>query len=417
MDSAVRGRGARGRPGGRRQERLARRDDPGAGTARSPHSRRVRDDRRSVPELPPLEQAGGAGARDPRRPASAGRRRPRAAQPRDPGAVRLGTAAARARERDPGGVPRPLCAVTARKRPTSRCARPRPPRTCPTASFAGAAGELPERARRRRSWPRRCGSAYASLFTPRAISYRIDMGFEHMQVALSVGVQKMVRSDLASAGVIFTLDPETGHRGVVLVTSSWGLGESVVQGRVVPDQFYVHKADARRGLRPLVRRKLGTKEVRLVYDGSGHRQRPQRARSRPRSARASRSRTTTCSRSRAGRSRIEEHYSRARGADTPMDIEWAKDGVTGELFIVQARPETVHSQRRARRRCGSTTLARARPSPLVQGLAVGEAIASGAARASIRDSEQLGVPARGDPRHRGDRPGLGAGDEARRRRS
>jgi pyruvate, water dikinase len=220
-------------------------------------------------------------------------------------------------------------------------------------------------------------SAYASLFTPRAISYRADMGFDPLGVALSVGVQKMVRSDTGSAGVIFTLDTETGHRGVVLVTSSWGLGETVVQGRAVPDQFYVHKETLRRGFRPIVRSKLGTKEVRLVYDASGHR----RVRDVPvppeERARFSLSDDDVLTLA-AWALRIEEHYSRKHLRDTPMDIEWAKDGVTGELFVVQARPETVHSQRTG------VTLRRyhlGEEGPVrVQGLAVGEAIALGPAR-------------------------------------
>ena len=166
-----------------------------------------------------------------------------------------------------------------------------------------------------------------------------------MSVALSVGVQKMVRSDRASAGVIFTLDPETGHRGVVLVTSSCGLGESVVQGRVAPDQFVVHKATLKAGFAPIVWKKLGTKEVRLVYDEEGHKQVQERARPgrRPRALLAHA--TTTCSRSRAGRRRSRTTTRASDGADVPMDIEWAKDGVSGELFVVQARPETVHSRR------------------------------------------------------------------------
>jgi pyruvate,water dikinase len=220
-------------------------------------------------------------------------------------------------------------------------------------------------------------SAYASLFTPRAISYRADMGFEPLGVALSVGVQKMVRSDKGSAGVIFTLDTETGHRGVVLVTSSWGLGETVVQGRAVPDQFYVHKETLRRGFRPIVRRKLGTKEVRLVYDADGLR----RVRDVPvppeERARFSLSDDDVLTLA-AWALRIEEHYSRKHLRDTPMDIEWAKDGVTGEIFVVQARPETVHSQRKGpilrRYRLGEEGQVR------VQGLAVGEAIAMGPAR-------------------------------------
>ena len=220
-------------------------------------------------------------------------------------------------------------------------------------------------------------NAYASLFTPRAISYRADMGFDPLGVALSVGVQKMVRSDRASAGVIFTLDTETGHRGVVLVTSSWGLGESVVQGRAVPDQFYVHKETLRRGFRPIVRRRLGTKEVRLVYDADG----PRRVRdvAVPAEERARFSLSDDDVLELAGWAlRIEEHYSRKHLRDTPMDIEWAKDGVTGKLFVVQARPETVHSQRKG----PTLRLYRLREEGQVraQGLAVGEAVAIGPAR-------------------------------------
>lgn len=226
--------------------------------------------------------------------------------------------------------------------------------------------------------------AFASLFTPRAISYRHDMGFDHLQVALSVGVQKMVRSDLGSAGVIFTLDPDTGHRGVVLVTSSYGLGESVVQGRVVPDSFYVHKATLEK-FRPLVWKKLGTKEVRLVYDTTGHRQ----VKSEPLPP-AQRDRLSLADDDVLALARwsvlIESHYSRLRGEPTPMDIEWAKDGETGELFIVQARPETVHSRRAAPTQRLYELAGHAEP--LVTGLAIGDAVASAKARI-IRDPQQI----------------------------
>jgi pyruvate,water dikinase len=226
--------------------------------------------------------------------------------------------------------------------------------------------------------------AFASLFTPRAINYRVDMGFDHMQVALSVGVQKMVRSDLASAGVIFTLDPDTGHRGVVLVTSSFGLGESVVQGRVMPDSFYVHKATLE-GFRPLVWRKLGTKEVRLVYDTTGHRQVRSEAVPPPERDRFSLSDDDVLTLARWS-VRIEQHYSRLRGEPTPMDIEWAKDGVSGELFIVQARPETVHSRRAAPTQRLYELAGHAEP--LVTGLAIGDAVASARARV-IRDPKDI----------------------------
>jgi len=228
--------------------------------------------------------------------------------------------------------------------------------------------------------------AFASLFTPRAISYREDMGFAHTKVALSVGIQKMVRSDRASAGVIFTLDPETGHRGVVLVTSSFGLGESVVQGRVAPDQFLVHKETLRAGYKPLVRRTLGTKEVRLVYDDSGHKQ--VRSEPVPVEERARWSLTDADVLTLATWAvRVEEHYTKRSGADTPMDLEWAKDGVTGDLFIVQARPETVHS-RRAHPTLRMYSL-KDHPPRLVEGLAIGDGVATGHARV-IRDPKGIG---------------------------
>jgi pyruvate,water dikinase len=254
----------------------------------------------------------------------------------------------------------------------------------PNASFAGqqesflnvrGAASVEEAVRR----------AFASLFTPRAMSYRIDMGFDHMQVALSVGVQKMVRSDLASAGVIFTLDPDTGHRGVVLVTSSFGLGESVVQGRVAPDQFYVHKATLAKGFRPIVRSKLGSKDVRLVYDAAGHRQVRTEAVPPEDRDRLSLSDNDVLELARWA-VMIEEHYSKEHGADIAMDLEWAKDGRSGELFIVQARPETVHSRRTAPKI--RLYALKERAEPLTSGIAVGEGIAAGKARV-IRDPRNL----------------------------
>ncbi len=232
--------------------------------------------------------------------------------------------------------------------------------------------------------------AFASLFTPRAISYRIDMGFDHLKVALSVGIQKMVRSDLASAGVIFTLEPDTGHRGVVLITSSWGLGESVVQGRVGPDQLIVHKATLKSGHRSLVWKKIGTKETRLVYDESGHRQ----VRIEPVSA-EDRVRLSLGDDEALELARwaiaIEDHYTTVRGEPTPMDIEWAKDGRSGELFIVQARPETVYARRSQAAKLKMYALSKSdtpRPKPLVKGLAIGDAIAAGKAHV-IRDPRDI----------------------------
>ena len=253
----------------------------------------------------------------------------------------------------------------------------------PNASFAGQQESFLN-VRGAASVREAISKAFASLFTPRAISYRHDMGFDHMQVALSVGVQKMVRSDLASAGVIFTLDPDTGHRGVVLVTSSFGLGESVVQGRVVPDSFYVHKAMLAKH-RPLVWKKVGTKEVRLVYDATGHRQVVSEPVPQAERERLSLSDDDVLELARWS-VRIEDHYTQVRGEPTPMDIEWAKDGRTGELFIVQARPETVHSRRAAPKQRLYELAGHAEP--LVTGLAIGDAVASGRARI-IRDPKQL----------------------------
>jgi pyruvate,water dikinase len=235
-------------------------------------------------------------------------------------------------------------------------------------------------------------NAFASLFTPRAIRYRADMGFDHQSIALSVGVQKMVRSDKASAGVIFTLDPETGHRGVILVTSSWGLGESVVQGRVAPDQFVVHKAALKDGFAPIVWKKLGTKEARLVYDDEGHRQvRNERVAEADR-ARFSLSDDEVLTLARWA-AKVEDHYSARRDADVPMDIEWAKDGVTGELYFVQARPETVHS-RRAHPKLHLYTM-KGRATPVAQGLAIGDGVVHGRVRV-LRDPREAAQLRAGD---------------------
>jgi pyruvate, water dikinase len=215
---------------------------------------------------------------------------------------------------------------------------------------------------------------FASLFTARAISYRADMGFDHHQVSLSVGVQKMVRSDKASSGVLFTLDTESGHRGVVLITSSYGLGEAIVQGQVVPDQFYVHKETLREGYRPLVWKTLGSKEQRMVYGERGTALEPVPAELRKRSS-LSEDEVLQLAQ---WALRIEEHYSRRRGADSPMDVEWGKDGESGELYVLQARPETVHSNRAAASlRIYKLT---GQGEQLAQGLAVGEGIAVGTAK-------------------------------------
>ncbi len=228
---------------------------------------------------------------------------------------------------------------------------------------------------------------YASLFTARAISYRRDMGFGDTDVALSVGVQRMVRSDRASAGVLFTLDTETGFRDVILITGSFGLGESVVQGRVVPDEIYVHKPTLAAGAEPILWQKLGSKESKLVYDEAR-----QRLRTEPVSPADRKklvlSRADILELARFALT-IEKHY------DQPMDIEWAKDGDTGEIFIVQARPETVHSKKT--RPTLKRFHLRGKGPLLLEGLAVGEGIGTGSAHvipdprdmAAFRDGEVL----------------------------
>ena len=218
---------------------------------------------------------------------------------------------------------------------------------------------------------------FASLFTPRAASYRVDMGFGHFDVGLSVGVQKMVRADRASSGVMFTLDTETGFRDVVFVTSAYGLGENVVQGRVAPDEFYVFKPTLRQGFKPLIWKRLGTKELRMVYDEAGSKlvkniDVPPEDRRR---FSVSDEDVLTLA---EWAMRIEEHYTAKRGVDMPMDIEWAKDGFSGDLFIVQARPETVHSQREVTQI--EDYRLREHGDVLVTGLAVGDKIAAGRVR-------------------------------------
>jgi pyruvate, water dikinase len=254
----------------------------------------------------------------------------------------------------------------------------------PTASFAGqqesflnVRGEtqLVESVKR----------CFASLFTPRAISYREDMGFDHFQVALSVGVQKMVRSDLASSGVIFTLDTESGFPDVVFVTSTWGLGENIVQGRVVPDGFYVHKPTLEQGYAPLIRKRLGTKEFKLIYDARGHRLVENVPTSEEEREAFSASEEDVLQLARWAVA-IEDHFSEKRGARTFMDVEWARDGLTGELFILQARPETVHGARSAPTLRMHRLKERGRV--LIEGLAIGNAFATGQARV-LKDPSEI----------------------------
>ncbi|MGB8309874.1 MAG: phosphoenolpyruvate synthase [Methanoregula sp.] len=256
----------------------------------------------------------------------------------------------------------------------------------PTASFAGQQ-ETYLNIRGYQSLREACSKCFASLFTDRAISYRIDQNFDHFKVALSIGIMKMIRSDMASSGVIFTLDTETGFRDVVFITGSYGLGENIVQGAVNPDEFYVFKPTARTGYRAIIRKNLGDKKIKMIY-GQG----TSKVLTRNVEVPESDSRRFCITDDEILKLaqfaiKIEEHYSQKAHQSVPMDIEWAKDGISGNLFIVQARPETVHSQEAMDLLI--TYHLEQRGKVLATGKGVGEKIATGKARV-IADVSHLG---------------------------
>lgn len=231
-----------------------------------------------------------------------------------------------------------------------------------------------------------CRRCFASLFTDRAIHYRIDNGFDHFKVALSIGVQKMARSDLDASGVMFSLDTETGFRDVVFITGAWGLGENVVQGTVEPDEFYVHKPTFEQGHQAVLRRTVGSKKIKMIYATGGSkdmtRNVPVSQLDRRRFCLSDKDVLTLADYA----IKVEKHYSEKAGVDRPMDMEWAKDGTDGCLYMVQARPETVESQKQGNilrqyhlREEGET---------LAHGYAIGTKIATGRAR-YIRDVTHL----------------------------
>ncbi|MFI5263118.1 MAG: phosphoenolpyruvate synthase [Candidatus Kapaibacterium sp.] len=242
----------------------------------------------------------------------------------------------------------------------------------PNASFAGQHESFLNR-RGEKDVVHAVHECFASLFSPRAIKYRVDNGFDHMKVALSAGVQLMVRSDLASSGVCFTLDPESGFRDVILISGCWGLGENIVQGAVNPDEFCIFKPTLRNRKRSIISKKLGSKAKTMIYadEQSGEK-------------------TITNTETSEEKKKqwvltdeeieqlahwslfIEEHY------NSPMDIEWAKDGNTGKLYIVQARPETVHSSEDPFIKKEYELLSKGKI--IVQGSAVGSRVAAGVAR-------------------------------------
>jgi pyruvate,water dikinase len=228
---------------------------------------------------------------------------------------------------------------------------------------------------------------FASLFNDRAISYRVHQSFDHNAVALSAGVQHMVRSDLGASGVMFTLDTDSGFRDVVFITASYGLGETVVQGAVNPDEFYVYKPTLRAGKHPILRRNLGGKAIKMVYAPAGSAERV----STIEVPKAERMRFCLTDEDVLALARqaliIEEHYKK------PMDIEWGKDGATGKIYILQARPETVQS--RAGRTIQRFTLKSTRSRVLASGRSIGQRIGSGPVRV-IRDVKEMARVQAGD---------------------
>jgi len=241
----------------------------------------------------------------------------------------------------------------------------------PTASFAGQQDSYLN-IKGDESLLDTCRRCFASLFTDRAIHYRIDQGFDHFKVSLSIGVMKMVRSDISSSGVMFSLDTESGFRDVVFVTGAYGLGENIVQGAVDPDEYYVHKPTYAAGHRTVLRRLLGDKAVKMILV-DGETKNTTRNVPTPKADRARFCLTDADVLELAGYAcAIERHYGR------PMDMEWAKDGVDGKLYIVQARPETVASQHSVT--ALESYVLEGRGEVLTDGRSVGERIASGAVK-------------------------------------
>ena len=262
----------------------------------------------------------------------------------------------------------------------------------PTASFAGQQdtflnirGEL--------ALLEACKRCFASLFTDRAIHYRVDQGFDHFKLALSIGIMKMVRSDLNASGVMFSLDTESGFSDVVFITGAYGLGENVVQGAVDPDEFYVHKPTFEQGHRAVLKRTLGSKKIKMIYS-EGRTREPTRN-----IVTSATERNHFCLTDQDVLTladyaiKIEKHYSAKARQAKPMDMEWAKDGLDGILYIVQARPETVVSQLSGM--ILEQYVLKSQATPVVTGHSVGSKIATGNARI-IENVSQLGSFKAGD---------------------
>ncbi len=219
-----------------------------------------------------------------------------------------------------------------------------------------------------------CKQCFASLFTDRAISYRVDKGFSHFDIALSIGVQKMVRSDLACSGVMFSIDTESGFDKVAFITGAYGLGENVVQGAVNPDEYLVFKPTLEEGYKPLISKKVGEKHIKMIYDRTGGKLTKNIPVPKSQQERFVLEDDEVLTLAKWAII-IEDHYSAKKGHYQPMDMEWAKDGKTGELFIVQARPETVQS-RKDRSKIQTYEMVE-KAEPIVKGVSVGSKIGFG----------------------------------------
>lgn len=264
----------------------------------------------------------------------------------------------------------------------------------PTASFAGQQ-ETFLNVRGEKALLRACQKSMASLFTDRAIIYRIEKGFDHFEVALSVGVQKMIRSDKAVSGVAFSVDTETGFKDVVMIDAAYGLGESIVQGIVNPDEYFVFKPTLATGHAPIIKKRLGDKKIKIVYSSSKTHPVKKVAVPKKEQQRFCLSDTEILSLAQMVQT-IDEYYSKLNKRWTPMDVEWAKDGNDGKLYIVQARPETVHGQ--AKQCVYTTHRLLKKPSQKIQltsGLSIGSHIVSGPARV-IQSAKDISKVKKGD---------------------
>ena len=247
----------------------------------------------------------------------------------------------------------------------------------PTASFAGQQDTFLN-IQGEQALLEACKRCFASLFTDRAIHYRVDQGFDHFKLALSIGIMKMVRSDLDASGVMFSLDTDSGFSDVVFITGAYGLGENVVQGAVDPDEFYVHKPTFKQGYRTVLKRTLGAKKIKMIYSDGRTRESTHNV------VTSEQERNRFCLTDKDVLTladyaiKIENHYSAKAGQGKPMDMEWAKDGLDGRLYIVQARPETVVSQLSGTLLEQYTLTSKA--TPIVTGHSVGSKIATGTAR-------------------------------------